>query len=95
MAGRSISDAGQVCHRSKERHCGNGNHAKDDGEIHTGVLFVVIVVGLNCHDVLTFKFVGPACFAAGLCLIFSVGGRPKKPIQPIEKKDRLLFALLD
>jgi hypothetical protein len=50
--------------------------------------------GVEQNDFLTFKFVGPALGTAGLCLLSSVGRRPKKPIQPIEQNDCLLLARL-
>jgi hypothetical protein len=90
----SIGDAGQVGQGGDKRHYRYDDDAKDNGKIHPGVLFVVIIVGLNSHDFLTIKFMGPALGAAGLCLLSSVGRRPKKPIQPNEKNDCLLLARL-
>ena len=88
--GGLVGVAGQVGHGGDERHCRYNEDAKDNGKILGAVLVVVIIVGLNSHDFLTFKFVGPALGAAGRCHITSVGRRPKKPIQPIEKDHGLL-----
>jgi hypothetical protein len=93
-AGRSISNTGQVCHGGDKRQCRYEDDAKNNEKILGDVLFVVVIVGLNSHDFLTLKFVGPALGAAGRCLISSAGLCPKKPTQPIENDDRLLLAQL-
>jgi len=45
--GGSIGDAGQVGQGGDKRHYRYDDDAKDNGKIHPGVLFVVIIVGLN------------------------------------------------
>jgi hypothetical protein len=45
--GGSIGDAGQVGQGGDKRHCRYDADVKDIGKIHPGVLFVVIIVGLN------------------------------------------------